>query len=342
VVVERLMSEYFEKTYNTSVNTSVKKDKKNYILHISLFVVTFVTTTIAGAEWTTGRGGPYEFKYLILGLPYSISIMIIITCHEFGHYFAAMYHKVKATLPYYIPFPPIPFIINFGTMGAVIKTKSPVPSKKAMFDIGVAGPIAGFVACLAILIYGFLNLPGEEYILSIHPDYYSPDYGKGTLDLVFGDTILFSFLRMIFVDSSQFFPPMSEVYHYPYLCVGWFGLFITAMNMIPVGQLDGGHIGYTILGKNRHYILSVISFIFLFVLGILGIVDSQFELNIGLGWSGWLFWALILYFIIKLEHPPIHDETELDLKRKIIGYFSFFILIISFSPAPIVLTLPPG
>jgi membrane-associated protease RseP (regulator of RpoE activity) len=336
------MSEYFERTYDTSVNTNVKKDKKNLILHISLFIVTFITTTIAGAEWTTGRGGPYELKYLLLGLPYSMSIMIIITCHEFGHYFAAVYHKVKATLPYYIPFPPIPFIINFGTMGAVIKTKSPVPSKKAMFDIGVAGPIAGFVACLAILIYGFLNLPGEEYILSIHPDYYSPDYGAGTLDLVFGDTILFSFLKMIFVDSSQFFPPMSEIYHYPYLCVGWFGLFITSMNMIPVGQLDGGHIGYTILGRSNHYIVSVISFAFLFILGVFGIIDSQFELNLGIGWSGWLFWALILFFIIKLEHPPIHDETELDFKRKIIGYISFFILIISFSPAPIVLTLPPG
>jgi len=336
------MSEYFNRTYDTSQNVEVKKDKKNYILHISLFIATFFTTTIAGAEWTTGTAGPYELKFLIVGLPYSLSILLIITCHEFGHYFAAMYHKVKATLPYYIPFPPVPFIINFGTMGAVIKTKSPVPSKKAMFDIGVAGPIAGFVACLAILIYGFLNLPGEEYILSIHPDYYSPDYGSNSLNLVFGDTILFSFLKMIFVDSSQFFPPMSEVYHYPYLCVGWFGLFITAMNMIPVGQLDGGHIGYTLLGRKRHHIVSIISFAFLFILGILGIIESQFDLNIGIGWSGWLFWALILYFVIKLEHPPIQDETELDLKRKLIGYFSFFILLISFSPTPIVLTLPPA
>jgi len=269
-----------------------------------------------------------------------LSILFILSCHEFGHYFAAMYHKVKTTLPYYIPFPPIPFFLNFGTMGAVIRTKTPVPTKKAMFDIGVAGPIAGFVACLIILIYGFMNIPGEEYILIIHPDYYSPEYGKGGIDLTFGNTLLFSFFKMIFVDSGQFFPPMSEVYHYPYLCVGWFGLFITAMNMIPVGQLDGGHIGYTLFGRETHFKIAVVAFSTLFILGVLGIIESTLDFYIGFGWSGWLFWAVILYFVVKIEHPPIHDDTELDFKRKLIGYFSFFILIISFSPTPFLLTIP--
>ncbi|OGU48714.1 MAG: peptidase, partial [Ignavibacteria bacterium GWB2_36_8] len=226
------MSYYPEQLQDSFLSQKkTRKEKKNYFLHIGLFIVTFITTTIAGAEWTTGIAGPYEIDHLVVGLPYSISILFILTCHEFGHYFAAMYHKVKTTLPYYIPFPPIPFFLNFGTMGAVIRTKTPVPTKKAMFDIGVAGPIAGFVACLIILVYGFMNIPGEEYILIIHPDYYSPEYGKGGINLTFGNTLLFSFFKMIFVDSGQFFPPMSEVYHYPYLCVGWFGLFITAMNM---------------------------------------------------------------------------------------------------------------
>jgi membrane-associated protease RseP (regulator of RpoE activity) len=323
-----------------SYHQKPKKEKKNYLLHVGLFIVTFITTTIAGAEWTTGIAGPYEVSHLLVGLPYSISILFILTCHEFGHYFAAMYHKVKATFPYYIPFPPIPFFLNFGTMGAVIRTKTPVATKKAMFDIGVAGPIAGFVACLIILVYGFMNVPGKEYILAIHPDFYSPEYGKGEINLVFGNTLLFSFFKMIFVNPGQFFPPMSEVYHYPYLCVGWFGLFITAMNMIPVGQLDGGHIGYTLFGKETHFKIAVVSFSILFVLGILGIVESTLDFHIGFGWSGWLFWAVILYFIIKIEHPPIHDDTELDFKRKLIGYFSFFILIISFSPTPFLITIP--
>lgn len=317
-----------------------KKDKKNYLLHIGLFLLTFITTTIAGVQWTTGLAGPYDLNHLLLGLPYSISILFILTCHEFGHYFAAVYHKVKATFPYYIPFPPVPFFLNFGTMGAVIRTKTPVPSKKAMFDIGVAGPIAGFIACLIVLVYGFMNIPGKEYLLAIHPDYFSPDFGKGEINLIFGNTLLFSFFKTVFVSHGQFFPPMSEVYHYPYLCVGWFGLFITAMNMIPIGQLDGGHIGYTMFGKETHFKIAVVSFSILFVLGILGIIESTLDFHFGFGWSGWLFWAIILYFIIKIEHPHIYDDTELDFKRKLLGYFSFFVLIISFSPTPFLVTIP--
>lgn len=317
-----------------------KKDKKNYLLHIGLFLITFFTTTIAGAQWITGTGGPYEIEFLLEGLPYSLSILFIITCHEFGHYFAALYHKVKATFPYYIPFPPIPFFINFGTMGAVIRTKSPVPTKKAMFDIGVAGPLAGFAACLIILIYGFLNVPGVDYILNIHPDYFAPETNDRTLYLAFGDTILFSFFRWIFIEPGQFFPPMSEIYHYPYLCVGWFGLFITAMNMIPIGQLDGGHIGYTMFGKETHFKVAVICFSILFVMGFVSIIEMAFKLNTQIGWFGWFVWALILYFIIKIEHPPIHDDSRLDNKRMLIGYLSFLILVISFSPNPFLVIIP--
>ena len=315
------------------------KDRNNYLLHIGLFILTFVTTTIAGAEWLSGSTGPYEFSFLMKGLPYSISIMFIISFHEFGHYFAAKYHKVKSTLPYYIPFPPIPMFLNFGTMGAVIKTKSPIYTKKAMFDIGVAGPIAGFVATLIVLIYGFTHIPGVDFLLAIHPNYFSPEYGAQGIQLYFGNTLLFSFFKLIFVHSGQFFPPMSEIYHYPYLCVGWFGMFITAMNMIPVGQLDGGHISYTIFGEGNHFKIAVVSFALLMVLGLLGLVESTFDINLGIGWVGWLLWALLLYFVIKLRHPQIPDTTELDLKRKIIGYFSFFIFIISFSASPFVVLM---
>jgi len=335
------MSEPFGDYYQSTF-TGVKsnKFKQRYLLHIALFIITFITTTIAGVQWTTATAGPYSFEELLNGLPYSITIMLMISFHEFGHYFAALYHKVKATLPFYIPFPPMPAFINFGTMGAVIRTRTQIPSKKAMFDIGVAGPIAGFVFCIAILIYGFLNVPGKEYLLNIHPDYFSPEYGKDGLALTFGNTILFSFLKMIFIQPGQFFPPMSEIYHYPFLCVGWFGLFITSMNMLPVGQLDGGHISFSVFGEKKHYTISVIAFSLMFVFGVMGFIDVMLELNWGIGWSGWLFWSLILYFVIRLKHPPVPDQTELDLKRKIIGYFSFLIFIISFSPMPIMLTLP--
>jgi membrane-associated protease RseP (regulator of RpoE activity) len=330
-------------TYSTDYTSPFAKiinlqKKKRYLLHIGLFILTFITTTFAGVEWTTASIGPYSIDTLLKGLPYSLLILFIITCHEFGHYFAAKYHKVDATLPYYIPFPPITGFINFGTMGAVIKTVSPVRTKKAMFDIGIAGPIAGFIASLIILIYGFQNVPGESYILSIHPDYYSPEYGLSGFKLIFGDTILFSFFKYLFAGNAQFFPPMSEIYHYPFLCVGWFGLLITAMNMIPVGQLDGGHISYTMFGEKNHFKIAVIAFVFLFIFGISGFADSALELNLNIGWSGWLFWALILYFVIRLKHPPIADDEPLDRKRMILGYVSFIILLLSFSPNPIIIS----
>jgi len=319
--------------------SSEGKKKDNYFLHIGLFIITFITTTIAGMEWTTGTMGPYEIGTLVQGLPYSISIMLIISFHEFGHYFAAKYHKVSATLPFYIPFPPIPYFINFGTMGAVIRTRSRIYSRKAMFDIGIAGPLTGFVACIIILIYGFTHVAGVEYLLSIHPNYFDPEYGKNSINMVFGDSILFALLRNILTEPSTFFPPMSEIYHYPYLCVGWFGLFITSMNMIPVGQLDGGHISYTMFGDEKSYKISNIAFIILFALGVMGIIDSTMELGLDIGWSGWLFWSLVLYFVIKLKHPPIPDPVELDKGRMKLGYLSFLIFLISFSPTPIVLSI---
>ena len=156
---------YGENYYSTYSTPEVKQKKERPLLHLGLFIITFITTTIAGVQWASASGGPYELSELLTGLPYSISILLIITFHEFGHYFAAVYHKVKATLPFYIPFPPIPYMINFGTMGAVIRTRTRIQSKKAMFDIGVAGPIAGFIVSLAILIYGFLNVPGIDYLI---------------------------------------------------------------------------------------------------------------------------------------------------------------------------------
>ncbi len=311
---------------------------KDYIIHLLLFVFTFFTTVIAGVEWTTGVMGPYEFTFLINGFPYAISILSILGIHEFGHYFAAKFHKIKSTLPFFIPVPPIPGMLNFGTMGAVIKTKSVIKNNVQMFDIGVYGPIAGFIASVAVLIYGFYNLPGVEYLLKIHPNYFSPDYEHSGVELEFGNNLLFIILRSLFYNSEKFMPPMSEIYHYPYLCTGWFGLFVTAMNLVPVGQLDGGHIIYSMFGSKKHETIAGITLSILILLGILGIIQSFIPLGINIGWSGWLFWAIILFFIIKMKHPEVYTFNELDLKRKIIGYFSFLIFILSFTPNPFMIT----
>lgn len=326
------MSDQFEE--HGAAVISNKKTAKDFILHGTLFVITFITTLIAGVEWTTGKMGPYSVQDLMTGLPYAASVLFILASHEFGHYFAAVYHKVKATLPYFIPFPPIAGFFNFGTMGAVIKTKSVVQNNKAMFDIGVAGPVAGFMACIVVLVYGFTHLPGVDYMLAIHPDYFSPDYGKGAINLEFGDTLLFALLRHLFTDPSQFIPPMSEIYHYPYLCVGWFGLFVTAMNLIPVGQLDGGHIIYSMLGAKKHEAIASVSMILLLILGLAGVLDSFLGVNLNFGWSGWLFWAFILYFFIKVKHPPVMHYEKLDAGRMILGSIAMIILVLSFSPMP--------
>jgi len=297
--------------------------------HTGLFIATFFTTTVAGVSWL--NIDPFDLSNFTLGLSYSVSILFILTCHEFGHYFAARYHGVEATLPYYIPTPSLPGFLNFGTFGAVIKTQSPVPSKKVMFDIGVAGPIAGFFATIAVLVYGFTHLPGKEFILQIHPDYFNQN--QQGVGLSFGSSLLYEFLSKTFADGAvDFIPPMSEMYHYPFLCTGWFGLFVTAMNLIPVGQLDGGHLSYTMFGE-KHKIVSNIAFGMIFLLGAAGFLP-MLGIETTYGWTGWVFWTLILLFFVKLYHPPVADETELDPNRRLIGWLTFGILILSFSPVP--------
>jgi membrane-associated protease RseP (regulator of RpoE activity) len=308
--------------------------ERKYFLNIVLFIVTFITTIFAGLEWTTGKMGPYQVDELLGGLPYALSILFILGVHEFGHYFAAVKHKVKATLPFFIPFPPIPGFFNFGTMGAVIKTKSTIPNNKAMFDIGIAGPLAGFVACLIVLVYGYTHLPAIDYLLKIHPDYFSPEYGKNAIGLEFGDTLLFKILRSLLTNPNEFVPPMSEIYHYPYLCVGWFGLFVTAMNLIPVGQLDGGHVIFSMFGEKIQEAISGISMIALIIIGAGGLLDSLLNFNLGFGWSGWLFWAFILYFFIKIKHPPVPQFEKLCTGRMLLGYFAILVFLLSFSPTP--------
>ena len=325
------------------------------LINVLLFLATFFTTTIAGVAWA-GRDY-YELSNFAFGLEYSVAILFILGSHEFGHYFAARYHKVKVTLPFFIPFPPLPFLLNFGTLGAVIRTRSLVPSKKVMFDIGVAGPLAGFVACLIVLVYGFMTLPGPSFILSIHPNYdfvLHTDPTSQGIPLEFGATLLFSALQQVFSDpSTQFVPPMSEIYHFPFLCVGWFGLFVTAMNLIPIGQFDGGHLVYTMFG-DKHRVLARWSFRILLLLGLPSVLDSVIRL-IGsyfnqevmesvvpfaeYSWGGWFLWAIISYYMVKLYHPPVPDEAPLDEKRMLVGWFSLLIFVLCFSFAPFTIPL---
>ena len=328
-----------------------------YIINIILFVITFFTCMVAGVQWK--QMNPLQLENLHAGLSYAVLILTFLTAHEFGHYIASRIHKVDATLPYYIPMP-IPFILNFGTFGAVIKTRSPIPTKKALFDIGAAGPIAGFIVCVVYLIIGFSTLPPIDYLYEIHPEYLTQMGGKiPEHGLHFGSTILFNAMKDVFSYPDAFVPPMNEIYHYPLLNVGWFGLFVTALNMLPIGQLDGGHITYSMFGR-AHAKIARYFWGFMIALGlggVLGMLNEFFQQEfknlilrgfdqilspvlefIGSvapwyyeGWVGWIFWALLTKFFVKLDHPPIHSNDDIGPGRRAVGWFALSILALCFS-----------
>lgn len=324
------LSENYEPQYIKQPE-DIKESKSGILINIVLFIATFFTTTMAGVMFS--NNDPFQLNNFSLGLTYSILILIVISTHEFGHYFAARIHKVPVTLPYYIPFPFL-FLNPFGTMGAVIRMKSRYYSRKALLDIGAAGPIAGWIASVIILIIGFMTLPPVNYLYEIHPEYSKT--GIPVSGLTFGYSILFWAFEKIFTSSPNvFMPPMNEFYHYPFLCVGWFGLLITSLNMLPVGQLDGGHISYAMFADKHKYVAYII-FGMLVIFGLIGLLPLA-GYNYNFGSINWLIWAILIFFVIKIKHPPVYSESEppLDKRRMLIGWFTYFIFIVSFSPVPV-------
>jgi membrane-associated protease RseP (regulator of RpoE activity) len=316
----------------------VEQRLKQYAVHITLFLLTFFTTTLAGVEWLVKD--PFELSNFSSGILYSLLLLLMLSAHEFGHYFAARYHGIKTTLPFYIPFPHF-FLLNpFGTLGAVIRIRSALTSRKALFDIGAAGPLAGFVVTAVILAIGFHTLPPKEYLYTIHPEYALmqsiPQAG-----LSFGNTLFYLLFAKLFAPAGAFIPPMNEMYHYPFLCVGWFGMLITAMNLIPIGQLDGGHISYSLFGKRYHTIAQV--FLVFLVLSGLSSLLPEVGIDFQYGWFGWFFWAMILILMIrvfKMHRPPIEDESPLDATRTIVGWCCIIIFVGSFSLVPFTIPTP--
>ena len=306
---------------------------RRIIVHGGLFLLTLFTATLAGVQWLNKDF--LELTNLSLGLPYSILLVVMLGSHEFGHYIAARIHKVDATLPYFIPFPSVyGFLVPFGTLGAVIRVRSAIPSRKATFDIGASGPIAGFVLSCVILIVGFRTLPGIDYIYSIHPEYAQMTSIPAT-GLTFGRSLLFIAIEKVFAPAGAFVPPMNEIYHYPFLCVGWFGLFVTALNLIPIGQLDGGHITFAMFGGKHHRIgqVALILLIFFGTLGCLPVVGVDFNY----GWIGWLFWAIVLAVFLKramFARPALEDMTPLSLPRTLVGWICVLMFVVSISLTP--------
>lgn len=302
---------------------------KQKLIHLILFLVTFFATTLSGLEWIVGKTFLLSKSGIGFGVDitkhdwymaflFSSSFLFILTVHEFGHYFMGIYYKVKVTLPYYIPlwfgiFTPLlgGLLPSIGTMGAFIRIKSPLKTTKEFFDIGIAGPLAGFFTALGIIWYGFATLPPVEYIYNIHPDYKEAykQYGVGT-DIVYtyeyqkeryiedrlkenpnkvpevpasdyfdmfsvGDNLLFTFFKWLYADQGNKIPNSYELFHYPFLFAGYLACFFTALNLIPIGQLDGGHVLYGLIGyKNANRIFPYFYKFFLLYAG-LGLITTD-------------------------------------------------------------------
>jgi len=288
--------------------------KENIRINIFLFLATLLTTCLTGAM-LVGVDPFLDLSNVILGLPYSFSLLLILGAHEFGHYLYARKHRIYATLPYFIPFF-IPYF-SFGTFGAFIKIKSPIPDKRALLDVGIAGPLAGFIMSLVFLIIGFWQLPDLEgvkvYVSQIHE--WSDD-GNGALTL--GSSILFDQIRTM---MGARYLPMYEIYHFPYIFAGWIGLLVTSLNLMPIGQLDGGHISYALLGKKARFV-ALGAFIALALLNFYS--------------TNWLLWTVLILFVIRLKHPPtMNDQIKLDESRKLLAWCSYLIFITCFSPMPV-------
>ncbi len=273
---------------------------------LGLFLITLFTTLWAGAYQTNTDPftGPWDFlrhdpTALWKGVPFAATLLGILVTHEFGHYVLSRIHRVPASLPLFIPGPPH-FI---GTFGAIIRIRGPILSRKAVFDIGVAGPIAGFVVALAALIIGL-------GFSTVEPP-------KGFEGIRLGLSPLVTFFVWLFFDPI---PQGYVVYFHPIADAAWFGLFITFLNLIPIGQLDGGHVAYALWGERQRRVA-------------LGIIPVLLVLGF-LGWPGWFLWAALAGFI-GLGHPPVMDpQAVLGRTRVVIGWVALAIFVLTFAPVP--------
>ncbi|MBI3805289.1 MAG: site-2 protease family protein [Nitrospirae bacterium] len=277
------------------------EEKTRLTVPILLFIGTVFTTLIAGS-YLEG-GDPFRHPAdLARGIAFSFTLMSILFVHEMGHYVTSKRYGIKTTPPYFIPGPWLPF--GIGTFGAFIRMRSPILKKNALLDIGAAGPIAGFVVSIVAVGIGLYT----SKIVEIE---------EGNALIRLGDPLIFSFMAYFLgkVPPAGYDVALSSM-----AFAGWFGLFVTSLNLLPIGQLDGGHIMYALLGKKQRF-LSMAMVLVLILLG-------------AMGWSGWYVWA-ILTSILGIRHPPIVDEeAPLDFKHQLIGWASIALFIVTFMPAP--------
>lgn len=303
------------------------------------FLFTVLSVLLAGA--LNAYNGPatgdlflmlaYSLTHLWLGIPFAAALLAILLAHEFGHYLVARYHHTAATLPYFIP---LPFFSPFGTMGAVIIQKESHKNKRILLDIGMAGPLAGFIVAIPILLYGLslskigaiptLLSPGEGFqfegnsILYLLAKYAAFHQWLPSPATYAGMNPILYWIRYFFTGHPI---PMggTDVMIHPVVYAAWAGLLVTALNLIPAGQLDGGHILHALTGKFAQTLLPII----LLFVALLGLV-----------WPGWFLWVVLIFFLGRSYAEPLDQITPLDMRRKILAVICLVIFILVFTPVP--------
>lgn len=285
------------------------RKEKSIWINVFLILLTIITTILTGSILYIGYNDIWSLSNILIifnldnliygAILFAFPLMTILFIHEMGHYFISKKHGIRTSLPFFIPVPPILPNFNIGTFGALISSHDPMPDKKALFDVGISGPLAGFFVAVPVTIIGLMfstttvstNPPAGEFVL--------------------GPSILFSLLSTVILDI----PSNASIELSLTAFAGWIGLLITSINLLPAGQLDGGHIFRAILGDKQKYAAWMAIIIMIF--------------------SGWTFFALIIIFFTGIMHPPpLNDNTELDFKRKILFIVSIIILILCFIPFP--------
>jgi membrane-associated protease RseP (regulator of RpoE activity) len=293
------------------------KFQHRYTRHVLLFLATLAMTTYVGVDnyrgWAAFHFGMFQLSrmqawgvgtWLVHGFWYSVPLLIILGAHEFGHYAYCRRHNVDATLPFFIPGPPV----LTGTFGAVIRIREAFPSKKALFDIGVAGPIAGFVALLPFLYFGI----SQSAVVKFAP---SAD------TIHFGDPLLLKAVAWLHFGTL---PPGFDIVLHPMGFAAWWGMLATALNLLPFGQLDGGHIAYAVLGRRSGWV-SIATLATVVALTL-----------VSLSWISMTLMLLVMAFFLGFRHPRIVDEeTPLDARRRLVALLALVMFILCFTPVPI-------
>jgi len=272
-------------------------------VNVLLFLLTCLSTMIAGSGAFMAFDPFAEPHRLLVGVPFAVTLLSILGTHEFGHYFTARHYHAAVTLPYFIPAPP-PFL--FGTLGAIIKMKSPARDRNSLFDIAAAGPLAGLVVAIPALWIGLAwstvgRIPPGDHV-------------------IFGDSLLMQFL--VYLKFGPL-PAGVDVFVHPVALAGWVGLFVTALNLFPVGQLDGGRIAYALFGA-RHRAVGVATFVMLLLMGL--VTQS----------ANWFVWGVLVFLLVGFHHsPPLDDVTPLTPARRLVGVLCLVLLVLLVPPVPI-------